>query len=159
MTLIDKRFTRFLNDMKHLTIEEYFGIVNNNSHTKLKFNIKKEENNIILNTNFIRSYNVDIIELPKEINDLISSYASEYVNINFNISHDTYYPFHSPVWSLLNISYNIKPLLNVKSYYEYIIKTHNDRYEKDWSPAICMEKDILEFIQKINYFDYLFEYK
>jgi len=141
MTLLSKRFDRFLNNMNNLTIEEYFGIINS-PESKLTFNIKKEEDNIIFNVSFIKSYNFDILVLPKEINDIISSYASEYVNLNFNISHDTHYPFNPPVWSLLNISYNINQSVNIKNYYEYIIKTHNDRYKNDWTPAIYVEKDI-----------------
>ena len=41
-------------------------------------------------------------------------------------------------------------------YYNYIIEIHN---LKKWSPIISIDKDFLEFFQKINYFDFILEYK
>ena len=32
----------------------------------------------------------------------------------------------------------------------------NNEHISDWSPSIQIEKDILEFIQKINHFEYIF---
>jgi hypothetical protein len=45
MTLLSKRFDKFLNSMNNLTIEEYFGIINS-PQSKLTFNIKKEVVNV-----------------------------------------------------------------------------------------------------------------
>jgi hypothetical protein len=152
------RYDTFVNNLNNNSIENYFGIINE-SDKKLNFTSKREENEVYFTVSFIKSYNIDIKSFPKEINDIISSYASEFINISFKILHFDDYPFHPPEWSLSKILCNIKTPFNIKDYYNYIINNHNNTYKKDWSPAINIEKDILEFIQKINHFDMLIEYK
>jgi hypothetical protein len=91
------------------------------------------------------------------INDIIATYATDIINIKIKINHYDDYPFKFPVWNLTTLLYNIKYPLNLRDYYKYIIDNHNNRYKTDWSPAIGVEKDILEFISKINHFDYLID--
>jgi hypothetical protein len=153
-----QRYDRFVNKLNNYSIENYFGIINE-PNKKLNFTTKREENEVYFTVSFVKSYNIDIRELPKEINDIISSYASEFININLKILHYNNYPFHPPEWCLSKILCNIKLPFDIKDYYNYIIKNHNDKYKNDWSPAIDIEKDILEFIQKINHFEMLIEYK
>jgi hypothetical protein len=152
------RYDTFVNNLNNSSIESYFGIINE-PNTILNFTTKREENEVYFTVSFVKSYNIDIQNLPKEINDIISSYASEFINIKFKILHYDDYPFHPPEWSLSSVFYNTKLLLNLNDYYNYIVKNHNDKYKNDWSPAINIEKDILEFIQKINHFDTLIHYK
>ena len=47
----------------------------------------------------------------------------------------------------------------MSDYIEHIIKTHNDMYKLDWSPAISVEHDILNFIERLNIFEYIFNQK
>ena len=152
------RYNTFLSHLNNSSIENYFGIINQPNKT-LNFTIKREENEVYFTISFVKYYNIDIKRLPKEINDIISTYASDSINIKLKILHYDDYPFKHPVWSLLDVFYNINLPINLIEYYNYIVKNHNDRYNMDWSPAICIEKDILEFIQKINHFDALIEYK
>ena len=152
------RYNTFINCLNNSTIEKYFGIINQ-PNKSLNFTLKREENELYFTVSFLKSCNIDIKEFPKEINDIISSYSSEFIKINLKILHYADYPFHPPEWSLLNILCNIKIPFNLNDYYNYIINNHNEMYKTDWSPAINIEKDILEFIQKINHFDMLIEYK
>jgi len=154
----ERRFNTFISHLNNSSIEDYFGIINQPNKI-LNFITKREENEVYFTISFVKSCNIDIENFPKEINDIISSYASEFINIKLKILHFDDYPFKHPVWSLLDVSYNIKLPLNLKDYYNYIVKNHNDRHAFDWSPATDIEKDILEFIQKINHFDMLLEYK
>ena len=155
---VNSRYNTFISHLNNSSIEDYFGIINQ-PNKNLKFTTKREGEDIYFEISFLKSYNIDINMFPKEINNIISSYASDFINIRLKIQHLDCYPFKAPLWSLLDVLYNIKLPLNLNDYYNYIVKNHNDKYNSDWSPAISIEKDILEFIQKINHFDTLLEYK
>ena len=69
------------------------------------------------------------------------------------------YPFHpGPTWSLIDVEYNIKTLLNLKEYYTYLVDTHNNSNSNDWSATTLIDKDILKFFGKMNYFEHILEY-
>ena len=63
-----------------------------------------------------------------------------------------------PVWLLQNIKQNVKvqQLVDINEYYSNIINIHNKQNAESWSPATKIETDIVEFIRKINHFEYLF---
>jgi len=157
-TIVDKRFDRFIKALENSSIEKYFGITTK-PNTSLKFTIeKKEDDQVTLEIKFKKKYVFEFQQLPKEINDIIRSYAIETIVIHTNIFYGIGYPFSRPVWSLINVLENINISIDVKEYYKYIVEKHNNQYKHYWSPAMDIEKDILEFIQKINHFDYLLDY-
>ena len=96
----------------------------------------------------------DILELPIEINRLIASYNINYITITIKIILGGNYPFTKPTWVLDNVEQSMMTTINCMEYFTYMVEKHNI-YNENWSPIIEIDKDILEFIQKINHFDYL----
>jgi hypothetical protein len=153
---LEKRLSRFITHMENSSMEKYFGIVCKPG-TKLQISIQKEETTLILHIRFIKTYSFDIMNLPSEINNIILSYTSEYIDISLDITYLGRYPFVQPIWYLSNVLTNIVEPLDLTEYYKYIVNNHNEGYKTGWSPAIDIEKDILYFITKINHFDYIIE--
>ncbi len=100
----------------------------------------------------------NIRELPSEINDLIAEYLPSYITLELRMDYTPTYPFDNPRWSLLSVDDRLaSSLKNAKEYYKYIINTHNTTYHQhNWSPATDIDKDILQFMIRINHFDSLF---
>ena len=77
------------------------------------------------------------LELPQDILRYIESYLTDNAKIEINYPRD--YPFKCPKFTLL------------KGNEKYVNNLHvlNYAYDRDWSPAITFEKDILYLIQYI----------
>lgn len=165
MVFAQRKIKRFLDNFQDDSLENYFGIVNNKNN-KLTFHVFQNEaatenateKEIILTINVYAAYKCyDILELPIEISRLIASYNNYFINIKIKILFAKDYPFTQPTWILLDVQTNVISPLNLKEYFTYIVYNHNNQYKRYWSPAIDIEKDVLEFIQKINHFNYIFE--
>lgn len=164
-----RRVNKFYNQFHNNSIEEYFGIPNNDqSHITCRFTINEENEDdlepptITITICFQKKNNkiYDFKKLPKEMNQLIASYYEfDTIHIETIISFPFLYPFHPPVWNLFLVKHNINHPMNLTEYYQEIVDNHNHQYEHYWSPATNIEQDILDFIRKINHFDVLLEYK
>ena len=86
---------------------------------------------------------------------LVSSYLTLEVMVEFKIMYPADYPWNPPQWSVDTIKYNIGHSFNLLEYYQYIVQIHNEMLRKDWSPAISLDKDFIDFLQKINHFEYI----
>lgn len=156
-TTLDRSYLSFIKNLQKNSIENYFGI---KPHDNSKINITISnivDNNMVLNIRFIKRedfYNLN--NLPMEIIKIIHSYGNYYIDITLNILFPEQYPFDRPIWSLSKISHNIElqQPLEIEDYYKYLIQNHNNPPERYWSHT-SIEKDILEFIQKINHFEFL----
>jgi hypothetical protein len=160
MSIVQRRIARFQNTFRDISLENYFGIINDKN--KLVFNIlhNEIEEEIIFTIKFRADYKCyDIVELPIDISRLIASYNEYFINIQIKISFPQDYPFTEPTWILLEVEDNIVSRLNLFEYFTYMVDNHNNQYKRDfnWRPIIEIEKDVLEFIQKINHFDYILE--
>jgi hypothetical protein len=155
VTLFEKRYNKFNNKLLNVSINKYFGIKDSN----LNFVLNKKNNEKILYFNVFylkpQKY-TNFKNVPKEISDIIYSYLNDYVNIKIEIIYTEDYPFHYPIWNLLHFSCNINTPLNLNDIFNYIINCHNNQHIIDWSPATDIEKDILDFIRKINIFEYIY---
>jgi len=100
----------------------------------------------------------NIRELPPDINQLISEYLPSYITLELRMDYTPTYPFDIPLWSLISVDDRLaSSLKNAKEYYRYIIHTHNTTYQQhNWSPATDIDKDILQFMVRINHFNSLF---
>ena len=100
----------------------------------------------------------NIRELPPEINGLIAEYLPSYITLELRMYYTNTYPFDIPEWSLVYCDDRLaSSLKNAKEYYRYIIHNHNSIYQNhNWSPATDIDKDILQFMIRINHFDSLF---
>jgi restriction endonuclease S subunit len=100
----------------------------------------------------------NIRELPPEINGLVSEYLPSYITLELRIDYTSAYPFDIPKWSIVSCNDRLaSSLKNAEEYYKYIIYTHNSIYQQhNWTPTIDIDKDILQFMIRINHFDSLF---
>ena len=100
----------------------------------------------------LKKYNIK--DLPYEVNCLIYEFLPETIELKMMICYDDSYPFSGPSWELLECNDKLTGTNNIQAYYNYIIECHNKTNSStNWSPAICIEKDILLFITKINNFE------
>jgi hypothetical protein len=154
--IIERRFQRFEQE-NNSNLKEYFGIIDTPQRV-LNINTTHNNDGIIFTICF-KEVNkmINIRCLPMDIICKISSYLNCYLTIKTKIVYPQDYPFDPPQWSLVCVKHNIESRMNLKEYYEYLIETHNNKYTIDWSPAIHIDIDILDFISKINHFDYLIE--
>jgi hypothetical protein len=96
--------------------------------------------------------------IPNEINEIIASYYNiDIIYLQIKIVLTPMYPFHPPEWLLLAVKNNFHHSMNLHEYYQYIVDNHNQQYTHYWSPASDIEKDVVDFIRKINHFDLLFD--
>ena len=148
--MISRRINRFRGKFQNTKLEDYFGIKN------VKFHFVVEENEILLTIHAIKIYPCyNILELPKDINLLIASYNLDSLVITLKITFGDRYPFYPPIWELVDVNSNISTHISLVDYYGYLVENHN-KTNKDWSPIVSIETDILGFIDK-NDFEYMFE--
>ncbi|NDA89557.1 MAG: hypothetical protein EBY20_01390 [Alphaproteobacteria bacterium] len=153
--IVDRRLQRF--EQEHNSnLKEHFGIIDT-PHRSLNFDVALNDG-IIFTICFKENIPmVNIKCLPMDIICKIASYLNCSLTIKTKIIYPAAYPFEPPQWSLVCVKHNIESRINLKEYYEYLVETHNNKYRLDWSPAIHIDIDILDFISKINHFDYLIE--
>jgi len=159
-TTVLRRFNHLKKITENSNLEDYFNIQNTETR-KITFEyfINIEKNTLELHIKFLKNVpKVNFTILPDEVCDIISSFNDDLIIIKFEIMFPSTYPFNETIWSLINVEYNVKTLLNLKNYYTYLVDTHNNRNKHDWSTAILIDKDILEFFGKMNYFEDILEY-
>ena len=106
----------------------------------------------------------NIANFPVEICDNIFSFSCQVLELKVQITFTDTYPFEPPVWTLTEVNDAIPkanlpyPEYKLYDYYENIIFRHNklNRTPGNWSPAIDIEKDVLDFIRKIHHFPEMF---
>lgn len=161
--IFQKRIKHFNNKYNINKLDENFNI-SNTKETKIKISaiINESENNILLKIKFINEpftlNEINIRQLPPEINKIIASYIPSYIEINTIIHYthnleQTQYPFRPPTWNLISVIDKSSSSINLQEYYQYIMNCHNHQYQLSWSPAIWIEHDILNFITRINHFE------
>ena len=152
--ILDRQLNILEKNREGKTLEKYFGL---ETDKYKKFRIKftrKEQQKMELIINFTQYYYYYFVDLPKEISNIIFTYLFDYINIHLEIAYSTSYPFVAPFWSLISVHHNISyPPVNLEDYYKYIIDNTNQ--DNTRSPITYFEKDILEFIVKINHFEYI----
>ena len=119
----------------------------------------KKPTKITLHIQFSKNENIyNFNNLPIEIIRQIQEYGNHFIDMKIDIYFSNQYPFVQPLWCLKKIKHNIKleQPLSIKEYYSNIINNHNNQNKKCWSAATKIETDIVEFIRKINHFEYLF---
>jgi hypothetical protein len=155
----ETRFNRFASKFEYINIKDYFNIKDNiNEKIILSTNIK--DNNLIFEINYLKFNNqlYNFEHLPIEIcNEIRKFYKFDYIKICIKINYNEDYPFKHPNWNLIHVKHNLDLSINLENYYKEIVQYHNSLNKKNWSPAIDIHIDILDFIQKINHFDYMMD--
>ena len=133
---ITNLFNEFNKNLKGQSIAEYFQI------THSKYDLKKVNDQTF---EFKISYELlprCALDLPIELSIKIAGYLYEHTTIYYQIRIPNDYPFKPPEWIMLTIA---PPQL-----YNDALCVLNHRYNKDWSPAITIEKDVLNMIDCIE---------
>jgi len=129
---ISRLFDEFQQNLRGQKIADYFQI----DHSEYMLS-RIDENTFefkVIHEVFPR-YSLD---LPVELSMKIIGYLYEYTEIYYNIKIPADYPFKPPTWLMQTIT---PPKL-----YQDAVYILNYRYDNDWSPAITIEKDILNMI-------------
>ena len=148
------RFNRFETICKE-PLDQYFGL----QHNYDKFYIipkKTDINKIELLIQVEKKCYYDFHSLPTDMSRVISDYLPHFIYICVEITFPSDYPFKPPKYKLLYTKHNLSNLyINLDNYYKGIVINHNLQYLRDWSPATDIIMDVLDFVRKINHFEYL----
>lgn len=105
----------------------------------------------------------NIANLPVEICDSIFAFSCQVLELKVQITFTDTYPFEPPFWTLTEVKNTIPkanlpyPKYELSDYYQNVIYMHNKNNRTgNWSPAIDIEKDVLNFIRKIHHFPEMF---
>jgi hypothetical protein len=134
--------------LQQLTTESAFG-----AHCSLGLNI----------TYTTPGFYANIANLPVEICDSIFAFSCQVLELKVQITFMKTYPFEAPFWTLTEVKNTIPkanlpyPKYELSDYYQNVIDMHNKNNRTgNWSPAIDIEKDVLNFIRKIHHFPEMF---
>ena len=133
---ITRLFDEFNHNLRGQSIAEYFQI------THSKYDLKKIDDQTFDFTNSYELLPRYALDLPIELSIKIAGYLYEHTTIYYQIRIPNDYPFKPPEWIMLTIS---PPQL-----YKDALSVLNYRYYQDWSPAITIEKDVLNMIECIE---------
>ena len=149
-----RQFIHFIN--KHgnpSNLTKYFGITN--PYT-IKTYIPTLESGII-NVTVLYRINQPIYyfpNIPFEINEYIHSFVvNPMIQVQVQIKFDEQYPFTPTVFKIVGMKNTIKYGINkeIYTYLKYKTKLYNEKINKYWTPAILIEKNILDL--KIKLFE------
>ena len=128
----------------------YSNIDNFNDRLSIKF-LKKVNNNNKITQRFLKR--VGIPGLPFDIVEIICKLINEdyFIELIINLSYTMQYPFVPPVWKLEKVLTNKITGYNLTNIFKYWIDVHNEIYQNEWSAVTTIDKDILNFMIKINF--------
>ena len=109
---------------------------------------------------------INNFKLPVELCSIIKSYSSNFISLKFKIEYIGNYPFDQPIWSLVSEENDMTHLPKgfvLSDYFHDLVERHNGQYSElsrghNWSPAIDIRRDMINFILKINHFDMIVDY-
>jgi hypothetical protein len=152
------RFQRFKNEFGEVDWGKYF-----NLDPKITIKHTIEENSIDFTIKYLRVDKCPRLLLPIELIRYVQSYLVEHIELYIRSVYTRDYPFVAPIWTLLDVRHTLGPLLKswhgemtLYHYYLNKINEHNQYYTIDWSPAISISNDLLDFIRRVNHFEDLF---
>jgi hypothetical protein len=157
-----RRMNRFLDKFPFPdgALEKYYGIITPIIRVDTD---SIQENEILLSICFQKKNPIiyNFLKLPDDMNTLIADYYNlDYMDIHAKIIFTSSYPFRPPIWEYVDMRTNLcsqKLSLDLVEYYQYLIHNHNQQYEHYWTPVTDIEQDILDFVRKINHFEFLLE--
>jgi hypothetical protein len=155
--ILSRRFKKLEKYTTNTNLKDFYGIVDTPERSVNVDAVQKNSETLFTICFKENIPMVNINQLPMDIICKISSYLNCSLTIKTKIVYPQDYPFEPPQWYLVCVKHNMVSRLNLKEYYEYLVETHNNQYRLDWCPSIHIDKDILDFICKVNHFDYLID--
>ena len=141
---------RFRNCLRHLGKEDLVDFYNITTPISIRF--KRQGNSCTITfAHESPPVYVGFEDLPKDINRHIMEYGGTRFRMQIHIAPPEDYPFNPCIWTIKELVNNIQSELNVVEHMDYLVDTHVAVYHrnKNWSPAITIEKDILSFIVRL----------
>ena len=159
-TLFNKRYNSIFGGKTVFNFDEFMGIKNDNKIIQ-RIIVEKKEKEVLVKMNYVIYRNYHIKNLPIEINRIISSYSIDYIKVVHKIECNNDYPFKPILWKVDRVRYNIESpftSMSILEYFQYLTEVHNDSYKIYWSPAICLQTDIItNTVRTNNYMLYYLE--
>jgi ubiquitin-protein ligase len=140
-------------------LENHFNlnIDNKNSSIKIKTYIPNvEDRNINLTIKYEKKRDVFYFpDFPLEMSEHINKYANSELILQIQIKLKRDYPFKSPEFALVGMKNKLKYGFDRQIYHfiKYKIKLYNEILKENWNATITIDKNILDFFTKINYFE------
>jgi len=147
-----RRLIRFMYNFKDKTLEQHFGT------PKMTFQLDHDElgNILFVTIQYKKQYPFyDIKELPTDVCREIMSYTMDLLEMKLEIDYTNDYPFRAPIWSLIYVNGNLATPVNLLDYYSFLVSNHNNQNDREWTAILDIDKDILNFVEKINHFEYM----
>lgn len=154
------RWTKFNTNLNKRSLEDYYGVVQPDK-AHIGYKVIKRKNNLLLTMEYKHLLDdltmLHQLGLPDEILNIILEFSQESIHLKVRIEHPDGYPFTQPNWIITEVKHNMATCTGVplSDYYAYLVDTHNIQNGHSWSPSICIEKDVLDFIRKTLYFEYI----
>jgi hypothetical protein len=168
--VLPRRLSDFTNLIGDKSIVDYLGIISRKNE-KISFAMEMfpEQRHSIFKVDFVTQNAPTIkpaFKLPGELCDIINSYSSNFISLKFKIDYHYNYPFVEPVWSLISENNDMTHLpknFTLTEYYQDIVERHNGQYRDisrgyNWTPAITVRTDTINFIMKILHFDIITDF-
>jgi hypothetical protein len=154
MSRVDKKIIKKINSYG---ITEYYNLISSKDN-KLSITLDQIDdipyNDIVVDIRYNKYSDYNILNLPKHLNNVINQYLEQVIILKLKIT----YPgeiWYAPVFYLIDVDTNHKVEIDLIEYYSYLVKNHNLLYKKQWNPCISIDKNLLDFVRKINHFDYI----
>ena len=94
-------------------------------------------------------YNINFIQLPEELNDIINSFLTETVSIDIYIKISKGYPFTTLQFYIKSITCNKDFGYYLQKLYNYRTDNYNDKLKDNWGAVWHLDKNILDFVSTI----------
>ena len=169
--VLPRRMRDFNNTFNDMPIVDYLGIVSRkNDSLSFKMDMFPEERFCIFSVDFVTqnapNLKFDFMGLPTELSDIVNSYSSNFISLQFKIEFPMNYPFDAPIWSLIDEKDDMTHLPStfaLNDYYQDLAERHNGQYNEvsrgyNWTPSMTIRTDMINFIIKILHFDVITDY-
>ena len=151
MSIFNRRVAKFTSKLEDKSILEYFDIPNNN----LDITLNRISNYYILYFKYqTKNKFFSFPQLPYEINKIIHNFTQSLIQLEIKVNPSINYPFTYPIYTLYNLKYNLITYIEIPDYYNYLIKTFNEKMINSWTCNIWTEKEVLLLILHFNNFRY-----
>lgn len=159
MNYLKRRVTQEMRGLKSNNLSEHYNLSN---HIHIVYEPLKGRGMNVKLSYHKPITDIEILDLPEDINRYIRTFLSDQkIVLRFELIFYNSYPFDPIEWSLKSYSFtgfSKEEKKNILTFVKYKLKVHNDRkidiclprpYDRNWSPVITVEKDILCFYTKI----------
>jgi hypothetical protein len=155
--MFQKQYARFLQILKNTTIEDYFGLnIQHKNSQKIRCKIfANDDTTMVVNIDYFDATYHTIEELSHDVSCIVMSYLP-IIHLQLHLCVPENYPFGCPTWHVQEVSHTIQTSLNLKEYYEDLVKKHSE-YIMHGSPALKIEHYLLHCIVALNHFEILIE--